>query len=103
MATLEDRVAALEQDLATVRDRLDMEAGLAASRDRDVSEVKQAQRQHTRTLNALRQTQVEQGQVLAEHTVQLAELHAGQEAIVGMLSTLIERTEPTHDEPDAQT
>ena len=54
-------MAHLMLDTATTRP-------MAAMADRDVVEIRQAQRGQTRVLNALRETQVEQGRTLAEHT-----------------------------------
>ncbi len=64
MPSLEERITLLEAMVAELRDRLDMEAGLAASRDRDTSEVLTKLRAHERSLAALRETQVGQGQKL---------------------------------------
>lgn len=60
MDEVEARVAHLTVDSAATR-------LMAALADRDVADIRQAQRGHTRVLNALRETQVAQGRTLAEH------------------------------------
>jgi len=101
MAKLED----LERRVTNLEERLDMEAGLAASRDRDVADIKQTLGAHGRSIQALADTQsehtatlAEHGRILAGHTQTLAEhgrkldaLGVGQETIIGMLDTLILR------------
>jgi len=67
MARLEDleaRVTALEEQ--TRQSRQDAAAAriLAGAADRDVSDFKQTLNGHTQVLNALRETQIEQGQRL---------------------------------------
>ena len=71
MATPEDiesRLSAVERDVARLREQQGLSASdataarvLAAGADRDVSEVRAELRAHTSALNALRQTQLEQG------------------------------------------
>jgi len=68
---VERRVARLERDIARLREELALAGSdasaartLAAGADRDVSEVRAELRAHTQALNALRQTQLEQGQTL---------------------------------------
>lgn len=61
---LEQRVAALEAELATVRQEAAAARALAAGADRDVAEYRAELRSHTRVLGALRETQVQQGQGL---------------------------------------
>jgi len=108
----EDRVTALETTVKELSDRLTMEAGLAASRDRDISEIKLTLGVHGRLLQALAETQADHGRmltdhgriladhgrILADHTQLLTELRAdvtelkqGMGTIVTMLTTLIER------------
>ena len=64
---------------------------LAAGADRDVSEVRAELRAHTRALNALRETQVEQGQAMdrgfAEMRVRLDQTTGGLDQILGLLNT----------------
>lgn len=47
---------------------------LAARADRDVSEVRAELRAHTQGLNALRETQLEQGRAIAELSQDMGEL-----------------------------
>jgi isocitrate lyase len=68
---VERRVARLERDVARLREEVALAGSdasaartLAAGADRDVSEVRAELRAHTQALNALRQTQLEQGQAL---------------------------------------
>ncbi|GAA5111990.1 hypothetical protein [Pseudonocardia adelaidensis] len=68
---LEARVSRLEGEVARLKDgvsvsRADAAAArvLAGGADRDVSEMKTLLRAHTQTLNALRETQIEQGRKL---------------------------------------
>jgi chromosome segregation ATPase len=68
---LEQRVAALEHEQARLREHLRVAEGdagaaraLAAGADRDTSEVRTELRAHLQALNALRETQVEQGHKL---------------------------------------
>ena len=70
---LERRVSAVERDVAEMRALHEVAAAdataarvLAAGADRDVSEVRAELRAHTQALNALRQTQVEQGRAIDE-------------------------------------
>ncbi|MBW3640482.1 MAG: hypothetical protein KY451_11650, partial [Actinobacteria bacterium] len=78
--SVESRLTALERQVAQLREQQALTASdasaartLAAGADRDVSEVRAELRAHTQVLNALRETQLEQGQVLAEHGQVLAE------------------------------
>lgn len=64
LENLEVRVERLEKSMADTR-REAAEAGmLARAADRDVSEIRDKINAHTRTLNALRETQVEHGKRL---------------------------------------
>jgi chromosome segregation ATPase len=69
---IENRVGILEREVARLREQAALTSSdaaaarvLAAGADHDVSEVRSELRAHTRALNALRETQLEQGQVLA--------------------------------------
>lgn len=64
---IETRVAILEREVAQLRERVALSSTdatsarvLAAGADHDVSEVRAELRAHTRALNALRETQLEQ-------------------------------------------
>lgn len=66
---LEPRVAALEVEVASLREAVDVSRSdaaaarvLAGAADRDVSELRGQLQAHTSVLNALRETQLEQGQ-----------------------------------------
>jgi len=61
---LPTRVTRLEQEMAEVR-------VLARGADEDCSNMQDTFRAHTGVLNALRQTQLEQGATLAEHSRKL--------------------------------
>ncbi len=70
---VERRVARLERDVARLREEVALAGSdasaartLAAGADRDVSEVRAELRAHTQALNALRQTQLEQGQTYTQ-------------------------------------
>ncbi|MCA1606991.1 MAG: hypothetical protein LC775_16325, partial [Acidobacteria bacterium] len=77
---VEARVTSLEQEVARLREQITVTSSdaaaaradaaaarvLAAGADRDVSEVRTELRAHTQSLNALRETQLEQGQQLQE-------------------------------------
>ncbi len=63
MAALVARLGAVEQQVSTAHPDASAARELAAGAERDVPEVR-AVSAHTRALNALRETQVEQGQAL---------------------------------------
>lgn len=88
---LEERVAALEE-------RMDMEAGLRASADRDLASLTANMRAQTHLLQALAITQSEHGELLrqhgetlAEHSAAMARVETGVEQIIGLLDRLIDR------------
>lgn len=65
---IETRLAIVERDVARLREQVALTSSdaaaarvLAAGADRDVSEVRAELRAHTQGLNALRETQLEQG------------------------------------------
>jgi chromosome segregation ATPase len=69
---LETRVGILEREVARLREQAALTGSdaaaarvLAAGADHDVSEVRSELRAHTRALNALRETQLEQGESIA--------------------------------------
>jgi len=84
-STLEARVTALEAEMVVVRREVAAARALAAGADRDVAEYRAELRAHTRTLNALRETQLAH---YAEHKADAAELKAGIVQIVTMLQSL---------------
>jgi hypothetical protein len=70
---IETRLAIVERDVTQLREQLALtisDAGaarmLAAGADHDVSEVRAELRAHTQALNALRETQLEQGREMRE-------------------------------------
>lgn len=105
MSTIEERLAALEAELPQIRQEAAAARALAAGADRDVADYRAEMRSQTRMINALRETQVEQGQTLAGHTETLAghtetlaehgrvltEIQSGMTQIVGLLNELISR------------
>lgn len=88
MSSLEDlahRVAAVEAELALVRQEAAAARALASGADRDVAEYRAELRAHTRTLGALRETQLEH---YAEHKADAAEIKAGIAQIAHLLEGL---------------
>jgi len=97
--SVENRLTALERQVAHLREQNALIASdasaartLAAGADRDVSEVRAELRAHTQVLNSLRETQLEQGQVLAEQGQTMragfAGVNAGMEQIVALLDRI---------------
>lgn len=93
---LETRVSSLEREVSNLRDQVALSksdaAGarvLAAGADRDVSEVRSELRAHTQSLNALRQTQLEQGREIVGLRTEMAEgfakVHTGMAQITVLL------------------
>jgi hypothetical protein len=70
----DDLARQLRAEIALVRADAQAARMLAAGADRDVSEVRAELRSHTCVLNALRQTQVEQGRAIDELRGELGEL-----------------------------
>ncbi|MGQ0463752.1 MAG: hypothetical protein ACT4QG_00370 [Sporichthyaceae bacterium] len=102
---LEQRVSALEVEVAQLREqsvqaKTDAQAArvLASGADHDVSEVRAELRAHLGAINALHQTQVEQGrrmdagfaEMRAEFADVRGELRAGFAHIAGLLESVIE-------------
>ena len=92
---LETRVGTLELEVARLREQAVLTSSdataarvLAAGADHDVSEVRAELRAHTKALNALRETQLEQGEAIGsirqELTKQGRTLAAHGEAIVSL-------------------
>lgn len=95
VAAPEARLGEVEQQVNTAQTDASAARELAAGADRDVSEVRAELRAHTRALNALRETQVEQGQAMdrgfAEMRARLDQTTGGLDQILGVLNTLIAR------------
>jgi outer membrane murein-binding lipoprotein Lpp len=98
---LEGRVRELEREVARLKDgveisRADAAAArvLAGGADRDVSDVKTLLRAHTQTLNALRETQIEQGQKLTGLDTKVVQLDAKVDQLdtkVGQMDAKVDR------------
>jgi len=106
------RVAALEAEVGLLRQEAAAARALAAGADRDVADYRSELRGHTRTLGALRETQIEQGQAISEQGQAIAGLGtkvdqltgtvghlrdqhgASLTEIVGLLNRLIDRDGP---------
>ncbi|MGK5497564.1 hypothetical protein [Streptomyces sp. URMC 125] len=58
------RIGELEAEVARLREDAASTRTLASMADRDVAEMRTTMRGHTQVLNALRETQLEHGQVL---------------------------------------
>ncbi|MDQ7804366.1 hypothetical protein Q5425_11525 [Amycolatopsis sp. A133] len=79
MASLEDletRVTALEEQMRHTRQDAAAARVLAGTADRDVSEFKQTLNGHTKVLNAMRETQIEHGQDIADLKTEVGSLRA---------------------------
>jgi outer membrane murein-binding lipoprotein Lpp len=98
---LEARVSRLEGEVARLKDgvsvsRADAAAArvLAGGADREVSDVRTELRAHTQVLNALRETQIEQGRHLSQLDAKVGQLDAKVDQLdvkvgqaLGLLST----------------
>jgi chromosome segregation ATPase len=78
---IETRLAIVEREVARLREQVALSSSdaaaarvLAAGADRDVSEVRAELRAHTQGLNALRETQLEQGREITTLRQDLVEL-----------------------------
>lgn len=65
---IRNRVNVLEAEVERLREEAVATRTLAALADRDASEVRSVLRAHTQTLNALRESQVEQGRIQEAQT-----------------------------------
>jgi hypothetical protein len=108
---LESRVAHLEHEVVRLREQVALSAAdagsarvLAAGADHDVSEVRAELRAHTQALNALRETQLEQGQEMRgqgremrgqgrEMREGFATLGTGMSQITALLTNITDRPE----------
>jgi chromosome segregation ATPase len=117
------RLSALEHEVARFREQLPLAINdaaaarvMAAGADHDVSEVRAELRAHTTVLNALRETQLEQGTEISQlrdevgqlrdetghirHT--LGDLSTGQAHIVALLGQIIDQ-QPKEGQPNEGT
>jgi chromosome segregation ATPase len=73
LASLGREVAQLREQVALSNANAEAARVLAAGADRDVAEVRAELRAHTQALNALRETQLEQGREIREQGRQIRE------------------------------
>jgi hypothetical protein len=96
---IETRLAVVERDVAQLREQFTLTSSdasaarmLAAGADHDVSEVRAELRAHTQALNALRETQLEQGRKIDEQGREMREgfatLATGMAQITALLTNL---------------
>ena len=91
---IRDRMDALEAEVSRLREDAAATRTLSAMADRDASEVRGALRAHTQSLNALRETQMEQGRTLDAHT---RTLHTLADAVGGLVTGQQVLTETVSD------
>ena len=89
---LRGRVSAVESELSRLREENAVTRTVASMADRDVSEFRGALQAHVRTLNALRETQLEQGQTLQT----IAQAVGGLAVQVENLTAMVARIAPPH-------
>jgi chromosome segregation ATPase len=87
---LRGRVSAVESELSRLREENAVTRTVASMADRDVSEFRGALQAHVRTLNALRETQLEQGQTLQT----IAQAVGGLAVQVENLTAMVARIAP---------
>ncbi|MGH3901034.1 MAG: hypothetical protein ACRDTA_22870 [Pseudonocardiaceae bacterium] len=96
---IETRLTIVERDVARLREQVALTSSdaaaarvLAAGADRDVSEVRAELRAHTQGLNALRETQLEQGREMREQGREMREgfatLATGMAQITALLTNI---------------
>jgi hypothetical protein len=97
-----ERVAALEAEVGVLRQEAAAARALAAGADRDVADYRAELRGHTRTLSALRESQLGHGQAITQISERVDQLtgtvghirdrHGAKlNDIVGMLNRLVDR------------
>ena len=74
--SIEERVSALESEVAVIRQEAAAARALAAGADRDVADYRAEMRSQTRLLNALRETQVEQAADISGMKTDINEMRA---------------------------
>lgn len=87
---IEARLTSLEREVTRLREEAAAARALAALADRDVSEVRTELRGHNQVLNALRETQLEQGQRMDSG---FATLSTGMAQITALLTNLAGESE----------
>jgi hypothetical protein len=95
MSTLEERLAAVEQELAQVRGEWAVVQQTPLIQGRLLNALRETQVDHDRRLGKIELKLDEHTRKLDQHTGLLVNLGNGQETIVRMLDTLISRGE--HD------
>ena len=99
LATVERDVVELREQLAVTRSDAAASRMLAAGADHDVSEVRAELRAHTQSLNALRETQLEQSRKIDEQGREMregfAKLATGMAQITALLTNHSGSAEPT--------
>src|SRR5262249_57335909 len=85
---LAQRVAALEAEIGVLRQEAAAARALAAGADRDVADYRAELRGHTRTLNALRETQLEHGQAITQLNGRVDQLSGRVDQLTGTVSQL---------------
>lgn len=86
---LESRFARLEHEVIRLREDVASARALAALADRDVAELRTEMRAHHQVLNALRETQLEQGQQIDELRQEMREGFAMQATGMAQITTLL--------------
>jgi hypothetical protein len=101
VSDLETRVQALEADVTRLREDGVTTRMMAALADRDAAEARTAGRADTGVLQALRDTQIEQGRTLQTLAgavgglnTQVADLAAGQAELTGAVTEILRRLPP---------
>lgn len=86
MSSLED----LEQRIAALEARVNVESGLRASGDRDLGDMAQTLRAQQHTIQALAITQSQHNEKLDRHEASLTAAHGKLDQIITMLGRLVD-------------
>ena len=86
---LESRFTKLEFEVSRLREDVASARALAALADRDVAELRTEMRAHHQVLNALRETQLEQGQQIDELRREMREGFAMQSTSMAQITALL--------------
>jgi flagellar motor switch protein FliG len=96
---LESRFTSLELEVGRLREEVASARALAALADRDVAELRAEMRGHRQVLNALRETQLEQGQKSDELRREMREGFAVQSTGMAQITALLTKiVGPEHDD-----